>query len=186
MLKHTLTLILASILVLSCAKPYDYINGDPKLDFTGTKRTARVGKPYRMHVQLLGQLPHPDDFIELVVRTSLDAFMDYRLRGVGKLGNCRIIPGPEQTINLVFTTMDYYDAIGRITTDNFGKPRLIRPMDPNINTNEYGDELEGNVTITVEIWIVEPHPTVPGSWVRINKHTRRAFQVRLTCPQCPM
>jgi hypothetical protein len=161
-------------LALSCGKPYDYVNGDPRLKLNNNKRMAQVGTPYEFGGMLTGRMPSPDQPVMMVLKVDGNE----RAIGIGNLYS-RMIPAPNRVFVIQFTAMDYYEAMGRLRNEGL-RTRLAGVDEP----SNVALEDEGSVTIIVEIWLVEPHPTDPTKWVRGSRYVHGRHVVKLSCPHC--
>lgn len=174
-MKRFLMLVPLLALALSCGKPYDYINGDPKLKLHNNSRVAQVGRPYEFGGMLVGRMPPPDQPVMLILKVDGNE----KAKGVGNLYS-RMIPAPNRVFVIQFTEMDYYEAMGRLRSNGFRT--TLTPL--NEMENDRNLENEGKVIVEVEIWLVEPHPTDPTKWVRGGRYAHGRHVVKLSCPHC--
>lgn len=172
----SLLLLPVLALTLSCGKPYDFTNGDPRLNLRSNHRMAQVGRPYELSGMLTGRMPSSSQVVMVIVKVDGNE----RITGVGNLYS-RMLPAPNRVFVIRFTAMDYYEAMGRLRGDGLNT-RLVPMTEMEDADRSIVDE--GTVTLEIEVWLVEPHPTDPTKWDKVSRYVHGRHIVKLSCPHC--
>jgi len=138
---------------------------------------AMVNKPFPLGATLKGELPDHNQYVMIIVKV----FGEERLRNVSTMGVFRTLPSPSHRFMMMFSTMDYYESTGRLRGDSFGRTYLAHPSEVYIDQME--DDV-GYIYISMELWLVEPHPTKPDEWVKLKRYAVGTHKVHLACPHC--